>query len=187
VHVAHEDAVAYARWAGKELPTEAQWERAARGGLEGEVFAWEDDGRPVWEHANTWHGTFPHESLGDTPPAARAVGSYAPNGFGLSDMIGNTWEWTRDWFAPGHVPAGDGGCCGTRNPTGPASAMSEPEAPSIPLYVLKGGSFLCAANYCSRYRPSARIPQAADSSTNHTGFRCVRTDLDADGNPLPTA
>lgn len=187
VHVAHEDAVAYARWAGKELPTEAQWERAARGGLEGAAFAWEEDGRPPHAHANTWHGTFPHENRKHHPPGSESVGSYPPNGFGLHDMVGNVWEWTRDFFAPGHRSSGaKGGCCGVRNPTGPAQPLSEPEAPTIPLYVLKGGSFLCAENYCSRYRPSARIPQAADSATNHTGFRCVRTDLDEHGRLRPT-
>lgn len=183
VHVAYEDASAYAAWAGKELPTEAQWERAARGGLDGAVFAWEDDGRPAWEHANTWHGTFPHESLKERAPGVEPVASYAANGYGLFDMIGNVWEWTRDYFGPRHSPSAGTACCGARNPTGPAHALSEPEAPTIPLHVLKGGSFLCAENYCSRYRPSARIPQAADSATNHTGFRCVRTDLDENGAP----
>jgi formylglycine-generating enzyme len=184
VHVAYADAVAYARWAGKELPTEARWEHAARGGLEGAAFAWEDDDRPPWEHANTWRGTFPHENLKSVPPGVEAVGSYPTNGFGLHDMIGNVWEWTCDFFAPRHgAGAAADSCCGARNPTGPAQALSEPETPGIPLYVLKGGSFLCAENYCSRYRPSARIPQAADSATNHTGFRCVRTDLDEKGDP----
>lgn len=183
VHIAHEDAIAYARWAGKELPTEAQWERAARGGLEGGIYAWEEDGRPPYKHANTWHGVFPHENRKNEPPGAEAVGSYPPNGFGLYDMVGNVWEWTNDFFAPGHRASRVEECCETRDPTGPPQALSEPEAPSIPLYVLKGGSFLCAENYCSRYRPSARIPQAADSSTNHTGFRCVRSDIDEHGRP----
>jgi formylglycine-generating enzyme required for sulfatase activity len=183
VHVAYGDALAYAQWAGKELPTEAQWERAAHGGRDGFEYAWEEDGRPPYEHANTWHGVFPHENRKPRPPGAQTAATYPSNGFGLYDMIGNVWEWTRDFFAPGHRPphAADAACCGPRNPTGPEHALSEPEAPSIPLYVLKGGSFLCAENYCSRYRPAARIPQAADSSTNHTGFRCVRTDLDERG------
>lgn len=174
VHVAFEDAAAYARWAGKKLPTEAQWERAARGGLDGLAFAWEDDGDPPYTHANTWHGVFPHDNQKSRIPAAEAVGSYAPNPFGLFDMIGNVWEWTRDYFAPGHRSASlDTACCGSRNPTGPAAALAEPEAPSIPLHVLKGGSFLCAENYCMRYRPSARIPESVESATCHISFRCI--------------
>jgi formylglycine-generating enzyme required for sulfatase activity len=172
VHIAYEDACAYADWAGKDLPTEAEWEFAARGGLEGNEFAWGDEvpGEP-WEHANTWHGEFPWDNRKPHAPGTKPVGSYPPNGFGLYDMIGNVWEWTSDYWAPHHVAST---CCDPHNPRGPAEPLAEAAAPGIPLRVVKGGSFLCAANYCARYRPAARIPQASDSATNHTGFRCVR-------------
>jgi formylglycine-generating enzyme len=149
VHVAIEDAEAYASWAGKELPTEAEWELAARGGLEGATYAWGDEPTPGGRYmANTWQGEFPmtNERL-DGWEWTSPVGTYAPNGFGLYDMTGNVWEWTTDPFGPQDVP--------------------------IPRKVTKGGSFLCAPNYCHRYRPAARMSQPVDTSTCHLGFRCV--------------
>lgn len=176
VHVAMADAEAYAAWAGKSLPTEAEWEFAARGGLDGKVFAWGDE---LWPEgrilANTWTGEFPHQNLAlhgfqRTSP----VGSFPPNGYGLFDMIGNVWELTADWFAMPAAPAK--ACCVPRNPRGGVEEDSyDPATPGlrIPRRVIKGGSHLCAPNYCQRYRPGARSGQAIDSSTSHVGFRCV--------------
>ena len=170
VHVVFEDAEAYARWAGKELPTESEWESAARGGLDGAEFAWGDEflpkGKPM---ANTWQGEFPYENtLIDGYEGTSPVGSFPPNGYGLDDVCGNVWEWTRDWYAPdGETPSP---CCGGD----PREASVDPNDPAaIPRRVMKGGSHLCAPNYCRRYRPAARMAQAIDTSTNHLGFRCV--------------
>ncbi|MHB8692090.1 MAG: formylglycine-generating enzyme family protein [Solirubrobacteraceae bacterium] len=178
VHIAFADAIAFARWAGKMLPTEAQWERAARGGLAGRAFVWGDELAPGGRvMANIWHGEFPWRNSKVASPGPESVGSYPANGFGLFDMAGNVWEWTTDYYRPRHTSVGragnSGSCCAPRNPTGPRMALAEPETPTIPLRVLKGGSYLCAPNYCARYRPAARIPQAADSSACHIGFRCV--------------
>ena len=160
VHVAYEDALAYAAWAGKRLPTEAEWEFAARGGLEGADYAWGDwfapDGMLL---ANTWQGDFPHQNTrADGWERTSPVGSYPGNGHGLFDMIGNVWEWTQDAWATG---APKPGCCASAVPEGGA------------LKVIKGGSHLCAPSYCQRYRPAARHPQRVDSPTSHIGFRCV--------------
>ncbi len=182
VHVSFEDALTFARWAGKTLPTEAQWERAARGGLDGAEFCWGDelrvDGRMM---ANVWAGEFPWDNRKPHPPGTEPVGSYPPNGYGLFDTAGNVWEWTGDFYHSGFgLPGTDTdvarSCCAPRNPTGPQTWLAEPAAPGIPLRTLKGGSFLCAPNYCVRYRPAARIPQASDTGTVHIGFRCVVTD-----------
>lgn len=184
VHVAHADAAAYAEWAGKRLPTEAEWEFAARGGLDGAEYAWGAELTPGGRHlANVWQGDFPtanDESDGWywTSP----VGSFAPNGHGLHDMIGNVWEWTADWWST-HRPAPAPSCCGTprarSNPTGGRELLSvDPAVPLTerrPRKVMKGGSYLCAPNYCRRYRPAARLPQAIDTSTCHLGFRCARS------------
>jgi formylglycine-generating enzyme required for sulfatase activity len=174
VHVAFSDAEAYALWAGKELPSEAEWEYAARGGLDGAEFAWGDElfpkGKPM---ANTWQGEFPYENtLLDGYEGTSPVGSFPPNGYGLFDVTGNVWEWTTDWYAPGG--AAPSPCCGGP----PREASIDPnDTTAIPRRVMKGGSHLCAPNYCRRYRPAARMAQAIDTSTNHLGFRClVRAD-----------
>jgi formylglycine-generating enzyme len=178
VHVAWEDVTAYATWAGKEMPTEAEWEFASRGGLEGKEFAWGDEFTPRGKQmANTWQGEFPVENLeldgfGRTAP----VGSYPPNGYGLFDTIGNVWEWTTDWYTDRHEVAN--GCCGGAgvNPTGGSREGSidpRESGASIPRKVLKGGSFACAPNYCRRYRPAARMHHPIDTGTCHIGFRCI--------------
>jgi len=174
VHVAYADALAYATWAGKDLPTEAEHEYAARGGLDGATYAWGEVFRPGGKHmANTWQGKFPFQnSLEDGWERTAPVGSFPPNGYGLYDMIGNTWEWTRDWFRPGHDADAAKACCVPKNPRGPVAGTIDPSAP-IPQKVLKGGSFLCAPSYCQRYRPAARHPESIDTSTCHIGFRCV--------------
>jgi len=178
VHIAFEDAEAYAKWAGKALPTEAEWEWAARGGLIDRDYAWGDELAPDGEIlANYWQGLFPFASTkpgGDyrTTP----VGHFPANGYGLSDMIGNVWEWTRDWYAASHPAKPKGSCCVAANPRGATMRESlDPAAPDVRIgrKVLKGGSHLCAVNYCQRYRPAARHPQSIDSGTSHIGFRCV--------------
>ena len=179
VHIAHEDAEAYALWAGKRLPTEAEWECAARGGLDGAAYAWGEELEPGGQVlANYWRGRFPSQSL---KPAGRfrtsPVGAFPPNAFGLYDMIGNVWEWTADWYAQ-PAPPSDKPCCAPRNPRGASEEESrESSYPGAGFgrKVLKGGSHLCADNYCQRYRPAARYPQTIDTSTSHIGFRCART------------
>ena len=181
-HVAFEDAEAFARWAGKDLPTEAEWEYAARGGLDGKAFAWGDDMRPDGElMANSWQGEFPWRNTGakgwrGTTP----VGLFAPNGYGLSDVTGNVWEWTADYYSPrgagGQAPQSP--CCAPppRNPqVGNPDESYDVGRPGahIPRRVVKGGSHLCAPSYCLRFRPAARQPEAVDTSTSHIGFRCV--------------
>ena len=178
VHVSYSDAVAYARWAGKELPTEAEWEFASRGGLDGAEFAWGDEMTPGerWM-ANTWQGEFPRENLArDGYERTSPVQTFAPNGYGLFDMIGNVWEWTSDWFTTQHKADAPKACCIPRNPRGGRQQDSydtcQPNI-RIPRKVLKGGSFLCAPNYCRRYRPAARHAQPIDTSTCHVSFRCI--------------
>jgi formylglycine-generating enzyme required for sulfatase activity len=176
VHVAFEDAAAFATWAGKELPTEAEWEFAARGGLDGAEFVWGDDFMPGGRHhANTWQGEFPWQNLvEDGHEWTAPVGSFAPNGYGLHDMAGNVWEWTTDWYQDhGRIRKA---CCTRDNPRGGTREEScDPRQPHmyIPRKVMKGGSYLCAPNYCRRYRPAARMPQPVDTSTCHLGFRCI--------------
>jgi formylglycine-generating enzyme required for sulfatase activity len=164
VHVAFEDAAAYASWKGKDLPTETEWEFAARGGLDSAMFAWGDehfpDGSPA---ANTWQGEFPWQNLKlDGFEGTSPVGSFPPNGYGLYDVCGNVWEWTSDFFTTSQGEAAGRPCC----------VPGEPGA-HIPRRVIKGGSHLCAPNYCLRYRPAARQAEAIDTSTGHIGFRCV--------------
>ena len=180
VHVAHEDAVAYAKWAGRELPTEAEWELAARGGLEGAIYAWGDDPEPEGcPAANTWQGEFPWQNLErDGFARTSPVGSFPANGYGLFDMAGNVWEWTADWFTSQHPPDAASPCCVPRNPRvddpqGSSFSPLEPGA-DIPRRVIKGGSHLCAPNYCLRYRPAARQAEPIDSTASHIGFRCIR-------------
>ncbi|MFE5670714.1 formylglycine-generating enzyme family protein [Agromyces sp. NPDC056523] len=168
VHVAYADAAAYAEWAGRRLPTEAEWEFAARGGLDGAEFAWGDERMPRGEvMANTWVGAFPYrnEGWGGTSP----VGSYPPNGYGLADMIGNVWEWTVDAFTPRHVPPGAASV-----DRGERRDLLAGARASQAMRVTKGGSHLCAPEYCRRYRPAARSAQAEDSATTNLGFRCAR-------------
>jgi formylglycine-generating enzyme required for sulfatase activity len=178
VHVAFADAEAFASWEGKSLPTEAEWEFAARGGLDAAPYAWGDEFLPGERHlANTWQGQFPWQNLGtDGFEFTSPVGAYPPNGYGLSDVIGNVWEWTTDWYQPRHPAEVLKACCTPRNPLGPKAEDSyDPAQPDIkiPRKVIKGGSHLCAPNYCRRYRPAARFPEPVDTSTSHLGFRCI--------------
>ncbi|WP_374314932.1 formylglycine-generating enzyme family protein [Microbacterium sp.] len=173
VHVAFADAAAYAAWAGKRLPTEAEAEYAARGGTTDGAFAWGEEAFPGGEpRAHTWIGRFPYELRGAHAGRAAPVGSFAPNGYGLVDTIGNVWEWTTDYYAPRHRSG-----VGPRRPPGRAPrrspARAAPGGRGAPR-VLKGGSHLCSPDYCLRFRPAARSPQAEDSSTTHIGFRCAR-------------
>jgi formylglycine-generating enzyme required for sulfatase activity len=179
VHVAHEDAAAYVDWAGATLPTEAQWEHAARGGLDGATYTWGDEARPGGRlMANTWDGPdFPWRSTGESGWLRTApVGSFPANGYGLHDMAGNVWEWTGDWWAQQHpAPAGHA-CCVPQNPRGgDLEGSLDPRQPqfAVPRKVIKGGSHLCADTYCLRYRPAARRPQAVDTGMGHLGFRCA--------------
>ena len=181
VHVAYEDAEAYAKWAGKELPTEAEWEFAARGGLDGKNFTWGDEDLQLsTPMANTWQGEFPHQNLlTDGHEGTSPVGSYAPNGYGLYDMAGNVWEWTSDWFVA-HLDESANKvktcCTSSVNPRVISPDQSfDPAQPQvrIPRKVVKGGSHLCAPNYCLRYRPAARQPQMIDTGMSHIGFRCI--------------
>jgi len=177
VHVAYEDAQAYAEWAGKELPTEAQWERGARGGLEAKRFVWGDDHVPDGQvMANTWQGDFPHENtVIDGYERTSPVGAFPANGFGLYDVTGNVWEWTRNWFSRDPTAGDSPTCCTPTNSRGVSKDESiDPRDPAgTPRKVLKGGSHLCAPNYCFRYRPAARYPEPIDTSTSHVGFRCI--------------
>ena len=177
-HVAYNDALAYAAWAGKELPSEAQWECAARGGLEGKMFCWGDEFAPRGKMmANTWQGEFPWQNLMlDRFERTSPVKQFAANGYGLYDMAGNVWEWTSDYFTPRHPDEADNPCCSPQNPrvTTPEHSYDLGAAGAdIPRRVTKGGSHLCAPNYCLRYRPAARQGEAIDTTTGHIGFRCI--------------
>ena len=186
VHVAYADALAYADWAGKALPSEAEWEYAARGGLDGADYAWGAELAPAGRMlANYWQGAFPSvNTLLDGWERTSPVRSYSANGFGLHDMIGNVWEWTADWYGLPSVPQkAPGACCVAPDPRGGQETHSfDPATPRVRIgrKVLKGGSHLCAPNYCQRYRPAARYPQPVDTSTCHVGFRCI---IRRTGNP----
>lgn len=178
VHVSHADAAAYARWAGKELPSEAEWEFAARGGVSDAEYAWGSEFTPGGKHmANTWQGVFPIQNLRDDGyERTSPVRAFPANGHGLYDMIGNVWEWTSDWWSRRHDHDTMKACCIPQNPRGGPEADSyDQRHPNIriPRKVLKGGSHLCAPNYCRRYRPAARHAEPIDTSTSHVGFRCV--------------
>ena len=181
VHVAYEDAEAYAKWAGKDLPTEAEWEFAARGGLEGMDFTWgNEDTQLTKPMANTWQGEFPYQNLlVDKYEGTSPVGSFEPNGYELYDMAGNVWEWTSDWYVPHLDESAEKvkTCCTTHvNPRVVSpDASYDPQQPQIkiPRKVVKGGSHICAPNYCLRYRPAARQPQMIDTGMTHIGFRCI--------------
>jgi formylglycine-generating enzyme required for sulfatase activity len=170
VHIAYEDAQAYATWAGLRLPTEAEHEYAARGGLEGKRFAWGDEAYPGGApQANSWLGRFPYDNqgVGDAAP----VGSYAPNGYGLYDMTGNVWEWTTDYYTPRHLRLSDKPVDAGKRENLLAAASAQEDFPAVPRRVLKGGSHLCSPDYCLRFRPAARSPQAEDTGMSHIGFR----------------
>jgi formylglycine-generating enzyme required for sulfatase activity len=179
VHVAHDDVLAYCAWNGRQLPSEAEWEYAARGGLDGAVFVWGDEERPGGRiMANHWQGEFPwHNDLTDGHAGTSPVGSFPANGYGLFDMTGNVWEWTDDWYVGLRQDTGSPtSCCAPPAPRGARPEESlDPNQPEIriPRKVLKGGSHLCAPSYCFRYRPAARQPQMIDTGMSHLGFRCV--------------
>ena len=179
VHVCWEDVEAYAAWAGKALATEAEWEFAARGGLHGATYAWGDEFAPGGKMmANTWQGDFPWANdLLDGHDRTSPVGSFRPNGYGLYDMTGNVWEWTSDFYTPKHPDEIRHACCVPSNPRVERADESydtaDPGAAHIPRKVIKGGSHLCAPNYCHRYRPAARQPQMVETSMSHIGFRCI--------------
>jgi formylglycine-generating enzyme required for sulfatase activity len=188
VHIAYADARAYARWAGKDLPTEAEWEFAARGGLTDAEFAWGDEFSPEGRQmAKTWQGEFPFQNLAlDGFERTSPVKSYPPNGYGLYDMIGNVWEWTDDFWSTRHPEDAAKACCIPQDPRGGLEQASyDPALPTIRIArrVVKGGSHLCAPNYCRRYRPAARHAEPVDSSMSHIGFRCVRRPPSPDATP----
>jgi formylglycine-generating enzyme required for sulfatase activity len=178
VHVTFDDAEAFANWAGKSLPTEAEWECAARAGLDGAPYAWGDEFLPGDRYlANTWQGEFPWQNtMLDGYERTSPVGAFPPSAYGLFDMIGNVWEWTVDWYRPSHPAQETKTCCVPLNPRRElAEDNYDPCQPAIriPRRVLKGGSHLCSPNYCRRYRPAARFPQPIDTSACHVGFRCI--------------
>jgi formylglycine-generating enzyme len=182
VHVAWDDVEAYAQWAGKQVPTEAEWEFAARGGLDGAEYAWGDEMNPGGQWmANTWQGAFPNQNTREDGYEGTApVGRYPPNGFGLLDMIGNVWEWTTDWYEQHSVTSR--ACCTADNPGGGdrGASIDPSDRSGTPRRVMKGGSHLCAPNYCLRYRPAARMAQTVDTSTSHLSFRLIVRPVDAD-------
>jgi formylglycine-generating enzyme required for sulfatase activity len=179
VHVTYEDVETYSTWVSKQIPTEAEWEFASRGGLEGAEYAWGNQFAPTGKMmANTWQGEFPNENLlTDGYERTSPVGAFPANRYGLYDMIGNIWEWTSDWYQTHSQNVQTiNSCCGLVNPRGGEAETSyDPRMPhiQIPRKVMKGGSHLCAPNYCLRYRPAARMAQPIDTSTAHLGFRCI--------------
>jgi formylglycine-generating enzyme len=176
VHIAYQDAEAYAKWAGKRLPTEAEFEFAARGGLDRKRFVWGDEFKPGSKfQANSFQGHFPDRNTGEDGFIGTApVGRFAANGFGLSDMAGNVWEWTADWYRSDYYQTLAATKQVARNPQGPADSL-DPSEPGVAKRVHKGGSFLCTDEYCARYMPGGRGKGEPDTGTNHLGFRCVRS------------
>jgi formylglycine-generating enzyme len=176
VHIAYADATAYAKWAGKRLPTEAEWEFAARGGLSGNTFAWGDEFHPAGKYmANTFQGQFPVKDAGTDGFAGIApVAQFPPNGYGLYDMSGNVWQWCSDWYRPNYYEsvAKAGGVA--RNPQGPQTPF-DPAEPREKKRVHRGGSFLCTDQYCSRYIVGTRGKGEESTASNHVGFRCVQS------------
>ncbi len=173
VHISYEDAQAYAKWAGKSLPTEVQWEFAARGGLKEATYTWGNQYSA--KKANTWQGLFPvMNTKEDGYYGTAPVGSFEANGYGLYDMAGNVWEWTKDWYRIGH----DGKSHKVNPTVSDAKESYDPREPGAAKHVIKGGSFLCAPNYCSRYRPAAREAEAPDTGTSHIGFRLVKNPVE---------
>jgi formylglycine-generating enzyme required for sulfatase activity len=187
VHIAYEDALAYSAWAGNRLPSEAEWEFAARGGLTGQVYAWGNDfrGEGQWM-ANTHQGHFPdHDTAADGHVGIAPVAQFPPNAYGLYDMGGNVWEWVSDWYRPDYYAAlaAAGGIA--RNPRGPASSF-DPAEPGERKRVMRGGSFLCTDQYCSRYMVGTRGKGDIATGTNHLGFRTVRSPASTRARSLPT-
>jgi formylglycine-generating enzyme required for sulfatase activity len=178
VHVAYEDAQGYCKWAGKRLPTEAEFEFAARGGLDRRKFDWGDELQPggKWM-ANIWQGNFPNNNTClDGYRAIAPVGSFPANGFGLRDMAGNVWEWCADWYRADYYQtlAAQSKSQPVKNPQGPADSF-DPAEPGVAKRVQRGGSYLCTDQYCTAYEAGARGKGAADTGTNHLGFRCVKS------------
>jgi len=179
VHVSHDDARAFAAWEEKRLPTEAEWERAARGGVDGGAWMWGEEENPGGRWlANVWQGDFPRSNgVQDGFAGTAPVGSFAPNAFGLYDMAGNVWEWCADWYRPDAYALAAAAGEPLHDPAGPDTSF-DPDEPGVAKRVTRGGSFLCSKSYCVGYRPSARMKTSPDTSLVHTGFRCVR---DAEG------